>query len=176
MGLRLVPLTLPRANNAVTVWHRHHAAIPPGFPWFSIGVVNADDELVGVAIAGRPTNRNNDDRETVEVLRLATDGTRNACSMLLGACQRAAKAIGAWRCITYTLDDETGSSLRAVGWERQADNIQSFWTDAGSRTPAVDRPHMEQRKVRWAVEFADGPREFSEPVTSEPSNQGELFA
>ncbi len=83
--------------------------------------------MCGVAIAGRPTNRNNDDGQTVEVLRVATDGTPNAPSALLGACRQAAKAIGSARIITYTLDDETGSSLRGAGWTREADGISSWW-------------------------------------------------
>jgi hypothetical protein len=152
-------LTLPTANSFVGALHRHHAPIPPGFPWFCIGAI--DDEstarLCGVAIAGRPTNRNNDDGQTVEVLRVATDGTRNACSILLASCGRAAKAIGAWRCITYTLEEESGASLRAVGWQRQADGIKSGWHQGSSRTRAVLREHMDSAKVRWAVEFSDGP-------------------
>jgi hypothetical protein len=152
----LVPLTLPTANRAVSEWHRHHAPIPGGFAWWAVGAVT-DSRLVGAAIAGRPTNRNNDDRVTVEVLRVATDGTENACSALLGACARAAKAIGARRCITYTLDSEGGASLRGSGWVREADGITSWWTHQGSRTPAVTRPHMKEGKVRWAVHFTDRP-------------------
>lgn len=156
MGVDVVPLTLPTANRAVTEWHRHHAPIPGGFAWFAVGAV-VDGMLVGAAIAGRPTNRNNDDRVTVEVLRLATDGTENACSALLGACARAAKAIGAERCITYTLDAEGGASLRGAGWVMEAEGITSWWTHTGTRTPAVARPHMDARKVRWAVHFRPRP-------------------
>ena len=78
------PLTQPQANAAVAAWHRHHAPIPGGFAWFCVGAV-VDGCLVGAAIAGRPTNRNNDDGGTVEVLRVATDGTANAPSSALGA-------------------------------------------------------------------------------------------
>lgn len=156
MSLSLVPLTLPQANAAVKAWHRHHAPIPGGFGWFCVGAV-ADGLLVAAAIAGRPTNRNNDDGQTVEVLRVASNGHPNACSMLVGACGRAAKAVGAWRCITYTLESESGASLRAVGWERQRDGIGSWWTAGTSRTPAVQRPHMDEAKVRWAIEFKGGP-------------------
>lgn len=169
----VVPLTLPSANEAVTLWHRHHAALPGGFAWFCVGAV-AGGELVGAAIAGRPTNRNNDDGQTVEVLRVATDGTPNACSALLGACQRAAKAIGASRIITYTLDSEGGASLRAVGWEREADGIQSWWTAGSSRTPAVDRDHMREAKVRWACHFK-APTEFRRPEPPAPSMEGRLL-
>lgn len=171
-----VPLTLPVANRAVSEWHRHHAPIPGGFAWWAVGAV-ADGRLCGIAIAGRPTNRNNDDRLTVEVLRLATDGTENACSALLGACGRAAKAIGARRCITYTLDSEGGASIRGAGWVREADGIESWWTHAGSRTPAVDREHMRSAKVRWALHFTGRPS-YVLPWSDETEStaQGELFA
>lgn len=150
----VVPLTLPRANECVTAWHRHHSALPGGFAWFCVGAV-VNGALVGAAIAGRPTNRNNDDGQTVEVLRIASNGAMNVCSALLGACARAARAIGARRVITYTLDDETGASLRGAGWQREADGITSWWTHAGARTPAVDRDHMRKQKVRWGLRFRD---------------------
>lgn len=154
----IVPLTLPKANALVSTLHRHHAPIPGGFGWFCVGAV-VEGELIGSAIAGRPTNRNNDDGQTVEVLRVATDGTPNAPSALLGACARAAKAVGAARIITYTLDSESGISLRGAGWRREADGIESWWTHPGKngdgRVPAVDRPHMGERKVRWGLAFRD---------------------
>lgn len=159
--VRIVPTTLPKANRYVDAWHRHHAPIPGGFAWYAIAAI-AGGTIVGVAIAGRPTNRNNDDGQTVEVLRVATDGTPNAASALLGACGRAARALGASRIITYTLDNESGSSLKGAGWVREADGIQSWWThegaDGNGRTPAVNRPHMDAAKVRWALHFR-------EPVT-----------
>lgn len=156
MSIRVVPITLPVANRFVDEHHRHHAPIPGGFAWFCVGAV-ADGRLVGVAIAGRPTNRNNDDRFTVEVLRVATDGTSDAPSALLGACARAAKALGAERCITYTLEAESGASLRGAGWVLEAEGIESWWSRGLSRTPAVDRAHMAERKRRWAVHFGGNP-------------------
>ena len=156
MTIDCVPLTLPVANKMVARLHRHHAPIPGGFAWFCVGAVH-EGRLVGVAIAGRPTNRNNDDRTTVEVLRVATDGTEHAPSALLGACARAAKAIGASRVITYTLDSEGGASLRGAGWVREADGITSWWHTGDSRTRAVDRPHMAESKVRWAKHFTARP-------------------
>lgn len=113
MSLRLVPLYRDPANAFITAWHRHHA--PPLRFLYAIGVAD-DDLLVGVATAGRPVGRGYDDGLTVEVTRVATNGAANACSMLYGACWRAAKARGFVRILTYTRDDETGGSLRAAGW------------------------------------------------------------
>ncbi len=154
--LDVVPLGLPIANNAVRVWHRHHAPIPAGFPWYCIGVVS-EGKLVGVAISGRPTNRNNDDGMTVEVLRVATNGHPNACSALLGAAARAAKAIGAARIITYTLEEEAGASLRGAGWQMEKMGIRSYWGDTKTRTPAVTREHFNSSKARWAKHFKPRP-------------------
>jgi hypothetical protein len=152
--IRIVPLTFPKANECVLMWHRHHAPLPGGFAWYCLGAVVA--ELVrGAAICGRPTNRNNDDGQTVEVIRLASDGTPNVCSALYGAAARCAREMGASKILTYTLDSESGSSLRAAGWNRDKDGIQSWWTHNGSRTPAITRPHMAEKKVRWSVLFRE---------------------
>lgn len=151
-AMKVVPLTFPKANECVRMWHRHHATLPGGFAWYCLGAVQGG-LVVAAAICGRPTNRNNDDGQTVEVIRLSSDGTANACSMLYGAAARVAREMGASQIITYTLASESGSSLRAAGWNRDKDGIQSWWTHNGSRTPAVTRPHMDERKVRWSVTF-----------------------
>lgn len=71
--------------------------------------------VVGVVVVGRPVARHQQDGETVEITRLCTDGTRNACSFLIGAAKRAARALGYRRMISYTLDSEPGASWRAAG-------------------------------------------------------------
>jgi hypothetical protein len=83
--------------------------------------VYADDDLVGVAVAGRPIARAFDDGLTLEVNRTCTDGTMNANSMLYGAVWRAGKAMGYTRCVTYTQCEESGASLRAAGWRKVKD-------------------------------------------------------
>jgi hypothetical protein len=154
MTLRVIPLTFPQANECVRMWHRHHAELPGGFAWYCLGAVS-DGAIVAAAICGRPTNRNNHDGQTVEVIRLASDGTRNACSFLYGAAARVAREMGAAEIITYTLDSESGASLRAAGWNHDRGGIQSWWTHGGTRTPAVSRPHMSERKSRWSVRFRE---------------------
>jgi len=170
----VVPMTLPKANAIVEKWHRHHAPIPGGFAWWCVAAV-ANGVVVGAAIAGRPTNRNNDDGQTVEVLRLATDGTPNACSALLGACVRAARAIGARRIITYTLSTEGGASLRGAGWVCECGNTgKSWWTHEGTRPAAVMREHMGQTKARWAVNFRDPIRADNESNTQSDTTMAQL--
>lgn len=111
--LTLIPISLSEANTFVATWHRHHK--PVVGHKFSIGC-EADGRLAGVAIVGRPVSRYLDDGKTLEVNRLCTDGTKNACSFLYAAAARAARAMGYQRIITYTLDTEGGASLHAAGW------------------------------------------------------------
>jgi hypothetical protein len=124
MKLTLVPVTLKEANDFVEQRHRHH--LPVIGHKFSIGAV-FDDKLVGVVIVGRPVSRMRDDGLTLEVTRLCTDGSRNACSFLYGAAARAAFALGYRRIGTYTLPDEGGASLRAVGWKLIGERGGGTW-------------------------------------------------
>jgi hypothetical protein len=59
----------------------------------------------------------NQDGFTAEVTRLATDGTKNVCSLLYAACWRAARALGYRKLITYILASEPGN---IVGCKRMA--------------------------------------------------------
>lgn len=114
MTLRIVPVTQADAKGFVADHHRHHR--PPLGAIFCLGVADDDDVLRGVAMVGRPVARHFDDGLTLEVNRTATDGTPNANSMLYGAAWRVAKALGYRRLITYTMEGESGSSMRAAGW------------------------------------------------------------
>ena len=109
--LNIIPISLKKANAFVTAHHRHHK--PTAGHKFSIGC-EQNGQLVGVAIMGRPVSRYLDDGRTLEVNRLCTTGEKNACSMLYAAAARAAKAMGYRKIITYTLDTEPGTSLRAA--------------------------------------------------------------
>jgi hypothetical protein len=141
--LSVVTLTLAEANDFVVRRHRHHKRVT-GHK-FSIGAAKAG-ELVGVAIVGRPVSRMLDDGETLEVTRLCTDGTRNACSFLYGAAARAAFALGFKRIGTYTLPEEGGASLRAAGWKLIGERGGGSWSRKSR--PRVDT-HPTQRKLFW---------------------------
>jgi hypothetical protein len=73
------------------------------------------DEVVGVAYRTAPGGVS-DDGATLEVTRLCTDGTKNACSFLYGAAARATFALGYRRLGTYILKHRT-TSLAAAGWK-----------------------------------------------------------
>ncbi|MFC8708859.1 MULTISPECIES: XF1762 family protein [unclassified Streptomyces] len=131
--LHLVPVRSRQAKDFVRTWHRHHPP-PPGLI-FAVGAADATGILRAVAIVGRPIARHLDDGATLEVTRTASDGTRNANSMLYGASWRAAKALGYRRLITYTQEGESGASLRGAGWRL----IASRPPRAGWHTPSRPR-------------------------------------
>ncbi|MEU5307113.1 XF1762 family protein [Streptomyces noursei] len=135
MTLSICPLSFRHACEVVDAMHRHHRR-PQGHK-FSLGAITASGDLVGVAIVGRPVARAFDDGVTVEVTRLATDGTRNACSLLYAAAWRTAKAAGYHRIITYTQEGESGASLRAVGWQAIAHRAPRTGWDAPGRPRQV---------------------------------------
>ncbi|MER7937862.1 MULTISPECIES: XF1762 family protein [unclassified Streptomyces] len=112
--LHVVPVRQRDAKLFVAEWHRHHR--PPAGAVFCIGAADEQAMLRAVAMVGRPVARSFDDGQTLEVTRTATDGVRNANSLLYGAAWRAAKALGYTRLITYTQAGESGVSLRAAGW------------------------------------------------------------
>ena len=84
--MEAVPLHLREANEFVGQHHRHNRPTVGGK--FAVGTA-LDGKLVGVAIAGRPVARRLDDGKTLEILRVATDGTPNACSFLYSRCARS---------------------------------------------------------------------------------------
>lgn len=141
--LTLIPVSLAQANEFVRQHHRHHK--PVAGHKFSIGCAE-NGRLCAVAIVGRPVSRYLDDGFTLEVNRLCSDGTKNACSILYAAAARAARAMGYRKIITYTLDTESGASLRAAGWTNAGLAGGKAWT--GSRRPAQPL-YPAQMKYRY---------------------------
>lgn len=142
--LSIRPITLKAANAYVEQYHRHHGATT-GCK-FAVACY-ANNELCGVAICGRPVSRYLDDGTTLEINRVCTDGTLNACSKLYGACCQIAKAMGYEKVITYILESENGASLRASNFTCVGIAGGTHWT--GKRDRGQDIPHeMKQRYVR----------------------------
>lgn len=113
MSLVIKPISLVEANAFILKHHRHHDKV--NRHKFSISVYD-DEKLVGVACVERPKSRHLDNGETLEVTRLCTDGTYNACSILYARCAKIAKDLGYKKIITYILEEEKGTSLKASGW------------------------------------------------------------
>jgi hypothetical protein len=139
------PLDLDEANEFVATHHRHHK--PVVGHKFSIGAA-LGDKIVGVVIVGRPVARRRDDGMTLEVTRLATDGTKDACSFLYGCARRAAFALGYKRIGTYILSSEPGTSLLAAGWRLIGEAGGGSWNKTSR--PRVDK-HPLQKKLLWEV-------------------------
>lgn len=109
----LIPIFQKEAFEFIDKIHRHNKK--PQGSVVQIGLTNGN-QLIGVVILGRPINKTLQDGYTLEITRLATDGTKNACSKLYAAAWRAAKAIGYRKVITYILNTQPGTSLKASGW------------------------------------------------------------
>ena len=139
--MKAVPIGWREAKEFVERVHRHHFS-PQGWK-FGLGAMK-DNVLVGVVMVGRPVSRMFDDGKTAEVIRLATDGTRNACSFLYGAAARAAFALGFKRIGTYILASEPGTSLTAANWRCVGETGGGSWS-RGNR-PRVDK-HPTQGKL-----------------------------
>ncbi len=147
MALQIVPCTWQEACIFIGIHHRHHRHPPAGYR-FCVAVAESN-KVVGVATVGIPVARHLDDGWTLEVNRTCTDGTRNANSMLYGACWRAARAIGYRKLITYTLPEEGGASLRASGFKVIAERCGGgTWNRPNCGRPRVDK-HPTQQKIRW---------------------------
>ena len=140
--MEIRPITFREACDFISLHHRHHK--PTVGCKFSVAVYDGE-KLVGVAVCGRPVSRYMDDGFTCEVNRLCTDGTRNACSMLYGACCRIAKAMGYRSVITYILETENGSSLRASNFVCEGIAGGTHWTGKRNR----NQPIPSEMKTRW---------------------------
>ena len=154
--LQVVPLELKLANLFVKYHHRHHA--PAVGHRFSIGCV-AKGILRGVAIVGRPVARMLDQATTLEVTRLCTDGTPNACSCLYGAAARIGKQMGYAKIQTYILEYEDGTSLKAAGWVCEGERGGGSWARYNRLDRRTDQPmcvkHLYSRELgtveNWTV-------------------------
>ena len=147
--MRLTTVSLADANEYVSALHRHHK--PVRGHKFSLGALGEDDDLLGVAIVGRPVARGRDDGKTLEVTRLCTDGSRNVCSFLYGAVVRAGRALGYARVGTYTLPEEGGASLRGAGWKLVGETRGGKWVRSDG-TPR-NNSHPLGAKWLWEVEL-----------------------
>jgi len=151
--MRVIPLELAEANRVVAAWHRHHK--PCVGHRFSLGVIDDDGVVRGAAIVGRPVARLAGlPREVLEVTRLVTDGTKNACSMLYAAAARTGRQLGYLRIQTYILDEEPGTSLRASGWKSDGPSGGGQWKHTDGKPRRTDQP--TGLKERWSLQLAPG--------------------
>lgn len=172
MSLIAFPVHTSHANRYVTAFHRHHGS--SGVAKYAIGAMDAETgEVIGVAIVGRPVAIALDTPWTCEVLRLCTNGHRNACSFLYGACARAAKAMGYARIQSYILESEPGSSLKATGWKFSHTTAGDTWNRPNIGRVRADT-HPTVPKALWYCDLNTEPAVA--PVWPKiESDQPELF-
>jgi len=148
------PCTIQRAREIVREYHRHNR--PPLGGLFALSAV-LDGRVIGVAIVGRPCARALQDGYKAEVTRTCTlpNAPKGTVSFLYAACRRAAIALGYRKLYTYTLQSESGASLRGAGWKREAELKARKGWDAPSRhrgPGTVDGV----AKVRWSTGSGEG--------------------
>ena len=144
--LRLCRIELREANEFIAANHRHHK--PVVGHRFTLGACRSDGLLEGVAVVGRPVARMVDQKYVAEVTRLCTLGEKNVCSFLYSACARVADHMGFRKIQTYILESESGASLLAAGWVKEAVTTGGHWTRTDGAKRRSDQPECE--KSRWA--------------------------
>lgn len=147
-------MSLREANDFVENFHRHSERTARDGGKFAIGA-SSDDNLVGVAIVGLPVARMLADGFTAEVLRMcaAPDAPKNTCSFLYGRCWRIWQQMGGLRMVTYTLQTESGASLRGAGWKIVGETSvkKGAWQNRPGRKW---QPIYGQLKFRWEASNA----------------------
>ena len=156
LRMRLWACTVKEARAFIDENHRHNKAPRGGL--FAVAVGDSDGFYHGVGIAGRPVARLLDDGDTIEITRCCTDGTKNVCSMIYGSLCRAAKALGYHKAVTYTLERELGTSLKASNFVAVARTGVNTWNrpNTGRDRVRVDRDlfgevvkYQSEPKIRW---------------------------
>jgi len=143
--LELCPMDRSAAYAFIDKHHRHLGAPKRTGYKFAIGLERGG-VLIGCAVVGKPQSRMR--RGTypylAEVTRLCTDGTPHASSKLYAACWRAVRAMGFRALGTYTLETESGVSLRAAGY-------RLLYTTKGGTWNRRSRPRLD---------VCTGPKQF----------------
>ena len=155
--MKAIPIELKDANEFVGRLHRHH--LPVHRDKFRIACQADDGHLCGVGQCARPVSRNLDDGKTIEVVRVCTDGTENACSFIYSRLARISKEMGYERIITYILESESGTSLKASGWTKVAAGCGGYsWNTPSRPREIVDgqlsfiqqrEKYPTEKKQRW---------------------------
>lgn len=163
--MRATPLELKEAQEYIHKYHRHHE--PAHRDKFRIGC-DKNGKLIGVIQVGRPVNRYLDDGKTLEVLRLCSIGEKNVCSFLYSRAARIAREMGYQRIITYILESEDGTSLKAAGWKLDEANVGGGSWDTPCRQRQLEdqqlnlfeepkKKYPTERKMRWVKELGVTP-------------------
>ncbi len=142
-----IPLELKEANEFILKYHRHNKSVIGHR--FSIGLLK-DGILIGVGIVGRPVARMLDKKGTLEILRVCIiEGNQNANSIMYSRIKKISLLLGYTKIITYTLQSESQSSLKAIKAQIIAETKPQSWN-------RINRPRNDQEiyfkpKYRWEL-------------------------
>jgi len=148
--LRIGPIRQKEAKRFINDHHTHNEA-PVAWRWGG-GIYNGD-LLMGVVWVGRPVARALCQTTIVEVNRLCfrrdypLNMRHGGCSMAYRWAEATARERGFLKIVTYTLEEESGYTLRAARWKPEAKVRGKSW-NSPSR-PRVDKAPTTD-KVRWA--------------------------
>ncbi len=151
-----IPISLRKANDFVEQFHRHSKRTVRDGGKFAIGCTDGAS-LVGVAIVGNPLSATYMDGLTAEILRVCVvpDAPKNVPSFLYGACWRACRAMGFQKLITYTLQSESGASLKAAGFKIVGEVAPHNRWAGKSEKDLIHRKYQSlygQAKFRWEMD------------------------
>lgn len=148
LSFKTIPVNFKMAKEFINNYHRHHIS-PQGYK-FAVGL-SIGEAVIGVAIAGRPVSRFEDNGKTLEITRLCVKpGFKNSCSLLYAKIARIAKEMGYDKLLTYTLESEDGTSLVASGFKCVGINKGGSW-NVKNRPRKDKAPTMPKKKWELAL-------------------------
>lgn len=161
MAKRLLskPITIKEANLFVQEFHRHHRPTTRNCGKWAISAINSDtNEIVGVAICANPVSATYMDGYTLEITRLCvkSDAPLGTPSFLLRKCSKIWQLMGGKKILTYTLDYESGASLKGAGWEKVSTvNPHNNWKNKSNMDGKTrDTLDIYQfKKYRWELKL-----------------------
>jgi hypothetical protein len=155
---------LKDADEFIRTWHREHKFHNESkFHRFSLGLLDGD-KLIGAVIVGYPMARSTDRWQVAEVNRLAADGSKDACSQLLGASARVVREMGFARFQMFVEPTEVTAPafLKAARFRFDGETSGNQWDHLRNPTANTKESETENRrrrpspknpKHRWVIDF-----------------------
>lgn len=154
------PITIKLANEFVKEHHRHHRPTTRNTGKWALSAIDLNGDVIGVLIAGNPVSATYMDGVTLEITRLCVkqSAPKGTCSFLISKCSKIWGLMGGERIITYTLDEESGASMRGAGWKKVG-TVQPHnrWTNK-NKVDGIQREKLEiysRVKIRWEYQLKD---------------------
>ncbi|WP_193278000.1 XF1762 family protein [Vibrio navarrensis] len=154
------PITIKLANEFVKEHHRHHRPTTRNTGKWALSAIDLNGDVIGVLIAGNPVSATYMDGVTLEITRLCVkqSAPKGTCSFLISKCSKIWGVMGGERIITYTLDEESGASMRGAGWKKVG-TVQPHnrWTNK-NKVDGIQREKLEiysRVKIRWEYKLKD---------------------